>query len=84
MREKKSKAQNRADKQAKEANRVKSQQQKTAKTWGIGIPLFRSFWFFPWCFPLSASKRTFHRNSPGQTKSAPEHHEVFSDTLIFI
>ena len=39
MREKKSKAQNRADKQAKEQNRAKSQQQKTAKTWGIGIAI---------------------------------------------
>lgn len=37
MREKKSKAQNRADKAAKEQNRQKSQQQKTARTWGIGI-----------------------------------------------
>ena len=39
MREKKSKAQTRADKQAKEQNRAKSQQQKTAKTWGIGIAI---------------------------------------------
>ncbi|MBQ6503391.1 MAG: hypothetical protein IJI57_05710 [Flexilinea sp.] len=39
MRDKKSKAQNRADKLAKEQNRAKSQQQKTAKTWGIGIAI---------------------------------------------
>ena len=39
MREKKSKAQTRADKQAKEQNRAKSQQQKTARTWGIGIAI---------------------------------------------
>ena len=39
MREKKSKAQNRADKAAKEQNRQKSQQQRTAKTWGIGIAI---------------------------------------------
>ena len=39
MREKKSKAQTRADKAAKEQNRQKSQQQRTAKTWGIGIAI---------------------------------------------
>lgn len=39
MREKKSKYQNRADKAAKEQNRQKSQQQRTARTWGIGIAI---------------------------------------------
>lgn len=39
MRDKKSKAQNRADKLAKEQNRQKSQQQHTARTWGIGIAI---------------------------------------------
>ena len=39
MREKKSKYQNRAEKAAKEQNRQKSQQQKTARTWGIGIAI---------------------------------------------
>ena len=39
MREKKSKAQNRADKIQKEENRKKSQQQKTQRTWGIGIAI---------------------------------------------
>ena len=39
MREKKSKYQNREEKATKEANRQKSQQQKTAKTWGIGIAI---------------------------------------------
>lgn len=39
MREKKSKAQNRADKAAKEQNRQKSQQQRVARTWGIGIAI---------------------------------------------
>ena len=37
MREKKSKSQNRTEKAKKEANRQKSQQQKTQRTWGIGI-----------------------------------------------
>lgn len=37
MREKKSKAQLRADKELKEQNRQKSQQQRTQRTWGIGI-----------------------------------------------
>ncbi len=37
MREKKSKAKNRAEKAQKEENRQKSQQQKTQRTWGIGI-----------------------------------------------
>ena len=37
MREKKSKAKNRAEKVQKEENRQKSQQQKTQRTWGIGI-----------------------------------------------
>lgn len=39
MREKKSKYQNRAEKAAKEQNRQKSQQQKNARTWGIGIAI---------------------------------------------
>ena len=39
MREKKSKAQIRADKIAKEQNRQKSNQQRTARTWGIGIAI---------------------------------------------
>ena len=39
MREKKSKSQNRTDKALKEQNRQKSQQQKTARTWGIGIAI---------------------------------------------
>jgi len=39
MREKKSKAQNRAEKAQREENRQKSQQQKTARTWGIGIAI---------------------------------------------
>ena len=37
MREKKSKAKNRAEKAQKEENRQKSQQQKAQRTWGIGI-----------------------------------------------
>lgn len=37
MRDKKSKAQNRAEKLKKEENRQKSQQQRTKRTWGIGI-----------------------------------------------
>jgi len=37
MREKKSKAQTRAEKLQKEENRQKSQQQRTQRTWGIGI-----------------------------------------------
>ena len=37
MREKKSKAQLKADKAQKEENRQKSQQQRTQRTWGIGI-----------------------------------------------
>ena len=37
MRDKKSKAQIRADKVKKEENRQKSQQQRTQRTWGIGI-----------------------------------------------
>lgn len=37
MREKKSKAQVKAEKALKEQNRVKSQAAKTQKTWGIGI-----------------------------------------------
>ena len=39
MREKKSKAQYKADKVQKEQNRAKSQQQKTQRTWGIGIAI---------------------------------------------
>lgn len=39
MREKKSKAQTRADKAQKEENRQKSQQQRTQRTWGIGIAI---------------------------------------------
>ena len=39
MREKKSKYQNRADKLTKEQNRQKSQQQRTQRTWGIGIAI---------------------------------------------
>ena len=37
MRDKKSKAKNRAEKIQREENRQKSLQQKTRRTWGIGI-----------------------------------------------
>lgn len=39
MREKKSKAQIRAEKTQKEQNRQKSQTQRTQRTWGIGIAI---------------------------------------------
>ncbi|MBQ6342530.1 MAG: hypothetical protein IJI41_05360 [Anaerolineaceae bacterium] len=39
MRDKKTKAQKRADKLQREENRQKSQQQKTQRTWGIGIAI---------------------------------------------
>ena len=39
MREKKSKAQIKAEKTLKEQNRQKSQTQRTQRTWGIGIAI---------------------------------------------